>query len=253
MIPAMVLHKRSAMPEGTRRATLNQELIRRMINTSELVPIEKRLEIIDKYAGKLLNSEYNMIETRRVIIDGLKGYERLLSLSKDLENPRWKPLHMARGWNARNRRLAKQKSKTGWYKGKTEVEPPSSIQEEERACKFSIHPEDHSTHSGKLPEGVSSLDTTPLAVPSPSEARKEPGKNDTKKRGPKRGILTLGGVKRLETAKKRKQKRNLNRKLGMLGVQEGWSKRKGPLPPTKSVLFVDNTIDSRSQRMLLAA
>jgi hypothetical protein len=28
----------------------------------------------------------------------------------------------------------------------------------------------------------------------------------------------------------------------MLGVQEGWSKKKGPLPPTKSVLFVDNTI-----------
>ena len=124
MVPNMVLHRRSAMPEGTRRATLNQELIRRMINTSELVPIEKRLEIIDKYAGKLINSEYTTLETRRVIIDGLKGYERLLSLSKDLENPRWKPLHMARGWNARNRRLAKQRSKTGWYKGKAEVEPP---------------------------------------------------------------------------------------------------------------------------------
>ena len=119
MTPAMVLHKRSAMPEGTRRATLNQELVRRMINTSELVPIEKRLEIVDKYAGKLLNSEYTIKETRRVIVDGLKGYERLLSLSKDLENPRWKPLHMARGWNARNRRLAKQRSKTGWYKEKT--------------------------------------------------------------------------------------------------------------------------------------
>ena len=63
-----------------------------------------------------------------------------------------------------------------------------------------------------------------------------------KKRGPKRGILTLGGVKRLETARKRKQKRNLNRKLGMLGVQEGWKKKRGSLPPTRSVLFVDNTV-----------
>ena len=88
MTPNMVLHKRSAMPEGTRRATLNQELIRRMINTSELVSNEKRIEIIDKYAGKLINSEYSVKETRKVIIDGLKGYERLLSLSKDLNNPK---------------------------------------------------------------------------------------------------------------------------------------------------------------------
>ena len=57
MIPNTVLHRRSAMPEGTRRATLNQELIRRMVNTSEQVPMDTSLEIIDKYAGKLLNSE----------------------------------------------------------------------------------------------------------------------------------------------------------------------------------------------------
>ena len=40
---------------------------------------------------------------------------------------------MAAGWNARNRRIAKQRSKTSWYKGKAEVEPPptSSIQLED--------------------------------------------------------------------------------------------------------------------------
>ena len=47
MVSPMVLHKRSAMPEGVRRATLNQELIRRMRNTSELVCMKKRIEIID--------------------------------------------------------------------------------------------------------------------------------------------------------------------------------------------------------------
>ena len=53
MVPNMVLHRRSAMPEGTRRATLNQELIRRMVNTSEMVGMKKRLEIVDRYAQKL--------------------------------------------------------------------------------------------------------------------------------------------------------------------------------------------------------
>ena len=75
MTAQLVLHKRSAIPEGVRRATLNQEMVRRMINTSEGVPIEKRLEIVDKYAQKMLNSEYSVEETRSVIIAGLKGYE----------------------------------------------------------------------------------------------------------------------------------------------------------------------------------
>jgi hypothetical protein len=37
MTPYIVLHMRSAMLESTRRSTLNQELIRRMINTLEMV------------------------------------------------------------------------------------------------------------------------------------------------------------------------------------------------------------------------
>ena len=57
--PATVLHARSAIPEATRRATLNQEMIRRMMNTSELVEEEVRLEIVDHYAQKLINSEYD--------------------------------------------------------------------------------------------------------------------------------------------------------------------------------------------------
>ena len=94
MIPNTVLHRHSAIPESTRRATLNQELIRRMINTSEQVEMTTRLEIIDKYAEKLLNSEYPLDQTRNIIIGGLKGYERLLSLSRDTKNPKWKPLHL---------------------------------------------------------------------------------------------------------------------------------------------------------------
>ena len=124
MVSPMVLHKRSAMPESVRRATLNQEMVRRMVNTSEMVDMEKRLEVVDNYAQKLINSEYSMKEARDIIIGGLKGYERLLSLSKDVDNPRWKPLHMSGKWNARNRRIAKLKTKNNWFRGRQEVELP---------------------------------------------------------------------------------------------------------------------------------
>ena len=50
IVLVMVLHKRSAMPEEVRRATLDQELVQRMINTSQAVLIEDRLRIIDDYA-----------------------------------------------------------------------------------------------------------------------------------------------------------------------------------------------------------
>ena len=126
MVSPMVLHKRSAMPEGIRRASLNQEMVRRMVNTTELADMDTRIRIVDEYAQKLVNSEYTVKEAREIIIGGLKGYERLLSLSKDKENPRWKPLHVAGKWNSANRRMAKLKAKNNWFKGKQVVDHPET-------------------------------------------------------------------------------------------------------------------------------
>ena len=106
-----------------------------------MVSLEKRIEIVDKYAQKLINSEYPVERTRHILVGGLKGYERLLSLSKDLKKTKWKHLHMAAGWNSRNRRTAKQRAKTNWYRGRSEVEPPTSIQEEEKNSEVSINKE----------------------------------------------------------------------------------------------------------------
>ena len=159
MVSSMVLHKMSAIPEGVRRATLNQEMVRRMLNTSEGVSSTKRLELVDGYAQKLVNSEYSVEEARKIIIGGLKGYERLLSLSKDITNPRWKPLHMAGSWNARNRRMAKLKSKNNWYKGKAEVPPPSN-----QLGRWAAADETESMDDTPL-EGGSRQDTTPPGVP----------------------------------------------------------------------------------------
>ena len=50
---------------------MKQELVRRKVNTSELVDIKNRLEVVDNYAQKLINSEYSMKETTDVIIEGL--------------------------------------------------------------------------------------------------------------------------------------------------------------------------------------
>ena len=58
MASSLVIQRDSAMPENMRMATLNQEMVRRMVNTSELVEMPVRIEIIDNYCQKLCDSGY---------------------------------------------------------------------------------------------------------------------------------------------------------------------------------------------------
>ena len=79
--------------------------------------------------------------------------------------------------------------------------------------------------------------------------RNEERWNNKKKWGPNRQTVTLGGLKKIEKTKKRKEKQRLRRKLGEMGegVQGGWKrwKPKGPLLPSRSVLFLDNTTSTK--------
>ena len=53
----------------------------------------------------------------------------------------------------------------------------------------------------------------------------------------------MGGLKKIEKARKRKERKRIRKKLGQHVVQVGWKKRRqtGKLPPTRSVVFLDNT------------
>ena len=212
------------------------------MNTSEMVDKEKRLEVIDKYAQKLINSEYTLEQTRDAIIGGLKGYERLLSLSLDVNNPRWKPLHIAAGWNSRNRRVAKQRTKNNRYKGKTEVEPPTSPKQEIEATRFSIHQEDPSGH-----QEDPSIQQEDQSIHQEDQDQPEGGVSVMEVTEEDGQVQVKTGQERedaepLERGKPR-EKQRLRRKLGEsnVPVHEGWKRQRGPLPPTRSVLFVDNT------------
>ena len=74
MASSMVIQKRSAMPENMRVSTLTQEVIRRMMNTSEKIVQDERNEVVDTYAKKLVNSGYSLEQSRKFIVSGLTGY-----------------------------------------------------------------------------------------------------------------------------------------------------------------------------------
>ena len=77
MASNMVLQSRSAMPENMKIATLNQEVIRRMVNTSEDLDDSIRLEVV----------------------------------SNDVTNPKWQPLHPPASFNIQARREKKNPGK----------------------------------------------------------------------------------------------------------------------------------------------
>ena len=138
MASNMVLQSRSAMPENMKIATLNQEVIRRMVNTSEDLDDSIRLEVVDNYARKIINSGYGLNQTRNVMVGGLKGYERKLKLSKDVTNPKWQPLHPPASFNIQARRKKKILEKNNWFKKtssheeeKTDAEQTPSYKEED--------------------------------------------------------------------------------------------------------------------------
>ena len=61
-----VLQRASAMPENMKIASLNQEVIRRMLNTSEDLEDSNRLDIIDDFGKKIRNSAYCLEQTRNI-------------------------------------------------------------------------------------------------------------------------------------------------------------------------------------------
>ena len=77
-----VLHARTAMSEDAKIRCLSNDLTRRMLTTSERVSNSVRREIVDEYAQKLLNSGYSREVTKRIVVAGLKGYEKKLRNSK---------------------------------------------------------------------------------------------------------------------------------------------------------------------------
>ena len=136
MASNMVIQSRSAMPENMKIATLNQEMIRRMINTSEELDTSIRTEVVDNYAKKVINSGYGINQTRNILVGGLKGYERKLKLSLDVTNPKWQPLHPPATFNIQARRKKKVLEKSTWFKQSSRQEDhdqaeSSTLEEEE--------------------------------------------------------------------------------------------------------------------------
>ena len=108
-----VLHFRTAMPEDAKIRSLSNELTRRMMTTSERVDIKVRRQIVDEYTQKLLNSGYSFSAIRKIVIAGLKGYEKKVYNSL---KPGGQKLRRTSKESSHSRAQKKLTAKTEWFR-----------------------------------------------------------------------------------------------------------------------------------------
>ena len=113
-----MIHLESALPENTMMATLNSEVLRRMQNVSELLPMSEIDEVLDKLSPKLSNSGYKLDKVRKILGGGLSGYENRWRQSKMEENKGYRPLHESEVGSQMARSIKKLTGKNTWYKEK---------------------------------------------------------------------------------------------------------------------------------------
>ena len=73
----LTAQQRTAMGEDSKVQILSNDLIRRLKNNSEDLGAGAKRKIVDQYAKKLRTSGWSMEQTRRIITNGIKGYESM--------------------------------------------------------------------------------------------------------------------------------------------------------------------------------
>ena len=103
------------MSENPKIQCLSNDMVRRLFNTKEDLPSEYREEIVENYGRKLVTSGYSRDQTRKILINGIKGYMRKMNRRK--LNGRKRIHHSAE--ESRDGRVKKKMiGKTLWYRSK---------------------------------------------------------------------------------------------------------------------------------------
>ncbi len=113
--------KSSALGENIKVASLTQEVVRLLKNTSELVDIETRAGLIDSFYERLQLSGYSHEQSVRIITSGLTGYERIRSNAARVGGN----INRSAAEGVGERQKKKLLGQTKWFKKKSEKRTPS--------------------------------------------------------------------------------------------------------------------------------
>ena len=98
--------------------SLGNEVIRRLDSFSKSVPLTQKVEALDKFSQKLINSGHKVVTVRGILISGIKGFKRRVSRCQ----AEGVPLHRSAGQSADKRRKKKMMAKTNWFRETSQPE-----------------------------------------------------------------------------------------------------------------------------------
>ena len=132
----VTLQKKTAMEENQKMKTLSNDLIRRLLNTSEYLEDGVRVKVIDDYSQKLFNSGFGTEQVRRIIINGISGYEKKL---KESENIPGRKLHRTSKESSGKRQRKKLLGKSEWFKKKKKNDEPDDDKKQSQDSCSHVH------------------------------------------------------------------------------------------------------------------
>ena len=112
MAKRTLIMQNSALGENSKIASLTQEVVRRSKNTSEEVDMKSRVEILDEYHRRLELSLYSLEASRRIMVAGLRGYERIRKKAARAG----RNINRSEEEGAEGRYRKKLLGKTNWFK-----------------------------------------------------------------------------------------------------------------------------------------
>ena len=114
MASKRVIDKESAMPHNMKMATLTQEGVRRLCNSSRELATGIKCDILSTYMQKLRMSGYS----QKIRMDVLKAAVTTFRRKIRAEQLGIQPVHRLQGFNAKARRTAKVTEKQDWFKSR---------------------------------------------------------------------------------------------------------------------------------------
>ena len=116
----LVIQSTSALSENVKVSSLSQEVVRILKNCSEDIDNSIRMEHLEKLCVKMKTSGFDNNYTRKILVNGIKCYERKLANSLLNKNHnKYKPLHLGKRYNASQRLENKLLAKSEWFKQKS--------------------------------------------------------------------------------------------------------------------------------------
>ena len=122
----LVVQRKSALSENVKVASLTQEVVRVLLNCSEDLEDKSRVDHLNNLSVKMRTSGYNTEFIRKVMVAGIKTYEKKLKKSNlDRNHKNYAPLHLSKSFNSSQRRENKLMAKSNWYRQGQNVQDPN--------------------------------------------------------------------------------------------------------------------------------